>query len=151
MTTTVFSDELINSTQLRTQQKRWLDKAFIEPVSILSGEKQLVLINRDTVKDIFAYNHYASMVIQFCQEQKLGKKNESKVFPWIKHLNDNETMEFTNELLASFLEVVHTKEWNTLEELAEDWIATAEVKSNPDLVEALLTKGDPSAHVRVQV
>jgi len=149
MTATVFSDELINSTQLRTQQKRWLDKALIKPISILSGEKQLVLINRDTAKDIFAYNHYASMVIQFCQEQKSGKNNESKMFPWIKYLDDNETMEFTNELLTSFLEVVQTKEWNTLEELIEDWIATAEVKSHPKLVEALLSKGDPAEHVRL--
>lgn len=43
------------------------------------------------------------------------------LFPWIEHLNEEEVVEFRDELLA----------------LLEDWKATAEVNSSPKLSEVL--------------
>ena len=148
MVTTMFSDEVINSSQLRSQQKRWLDKAYIEPISIVSGEKKLVLLNRERARDILIFNHYAQMIIQFCQEQKGGIVRDSKVFTWIKHLSEDAIFEFHHELLTTFAEVIHSKDWLTLDDLLNDWIATAEVESKPKLAEALLAKEDPARYVK---
>ena len=150
MVTTILSDDVINSSQLRNQQKRWLDKAYIKPVSIMSGEKRLVLLNREQANDMLVLNQYARMVIQFCQEQRPGIAKRSDVFPWIKHLNEDAILEFHNELLTTFAEVIHSRDWLTLDELLSDWIATAEVESKPKLAEALLAKEDPDKYVKVE-
>ena len=150
MVTIVLSDEVINSTQLRNHQRRWLDRAYIKPVSIMSGEKRLVLLNREHAKDMLMLNHFARMIILFGQEQKSGFTKKSDVFPWIKHLSEKAILEFHMELLTTFDEVSHGKDWLTLDELLNDWRATAEVESSPKLARALLAKEDPAKYVKIR-
>ena len=65
MVTTILSDEVINSTDLRDHQKQWFDKALVRPVSIVSGAKKLVLLNRDHAKHMYLLSHYAEIIIRF--------------------------------------------------------------------------------------
>ncbi len=147
MVTTILSDEVINSKELRDNQKFWFDKAEINPVSVRSGNKRLVLLNRQVAKDMYLLNHYAPMIIQFCQEGMFGT-NKSAIFPWIEHLNEEEVVEFRDELLAKFNSAAREGKWGDFGEMLEDWKATAEVNSNPKITEALLAEEDPSTYVR---
>ncbi len=149
MVTTVLSDEIINSTELRNNQKRWLNKAYISPVSVMSGNKKLVILNREQAKHMYFQTQYAEMIIQLYREQEANKK-ESRVFPWIKYLDDGEIEEFKRGLLVAFERAASSREWLVLEELLDDWKATANVASNPALVKALLAEEDPSAYVRAK-
>jgi hypothetical protein len=110
MVTTFLSDDFINSRELRNNQKHWLEKAFLTPISIRSGDKKLVLINRDQARDVYLINYYAQIVIQFCQERS-GENKESKVFPWTKHLQEEQIKQFHKQLLACFNEIIQTKDW----------------------------------------
>ncbi len=147
MVTTILSDEVINSKELRENQKFWFDKAEKSPVSVRSGNKRLVLLNRQVARGMYLLDHYVPMVIRFCQERVLND-NKSTVFPWIEHLNKEERVEFGDELLVSFDSAAREGKWADFEEMLEDWKATAEVNSNPEIVEALLAEEDPSTYVR---
>ncbi len=137
MVTTILSDEVINSTELRNNQKKWLDKAYSSPVSIMSGPKKLVLLNREHAKHMYLLAHYAEEIIQFCREQGSGGKRHSDVFPWIKHLSEAAIGEFNNELLATFEGAMHNKDWSAFEEMLDAWVATAEAMTNPEMVELI--------------
>lgn len=150
MVATILLDEVINSTQLRNNQKRWFDKAYLSPISIISGTKQLVLLNREHAKDMYSLNHYARMVVQFCQEQKSGKVRESAVFPWVKHLSEKAIVEFHEELLTTFGGVVNSKDWLAFDEMLNGWASTAEAMTNPEMVELITTDLSKEEFTRVE-
>jgi hypothetical protein len=148
MTTTFLSDDFINSRELRNNQKYWLDKAYQSPVSIRSGDKKLVLINREQARDVFLTNHYAQLIVEFCQERSVESK-ESRVFPWIKNLPEKHIKQFHKQLLACFNRVIKTGEWLVIEELLDDWKATAEVAANPALSSKLMAEEKTSEYVEL--
>jgi hypothetical protein len=137
MITTILSDDVINSTELRNNQKRWLEKAYVSPISIISGAKKLVLLNREHAKHMYSLIHYAEMIIRYCEERDSGKKGESDVFPWIKHLSGKAIEEFHKELFFTFQKAVDSKDWLTFEEMLNSWIATADAMTNPEMVELI--------------
>ena len=149
MTTTFLSDDVINSKELRDNQKYWLEKASINPVSIKSGARKLVILNREHAKYMYSFNHYAEMIIQFYREQ-IAHKGESSTFPWIKYLDNKAVEEFIKELLVTFDRAVSSQEWSAFEELLDDWKATANVASNPDLAKELLAEEDSSKYVKIK-
>lgn len=149
MVTTVLSDEIINSTELRNNQKRWLDKAYFNPVSIMSGTKKLVLLNREHAKHMYSLTHYAEIVVQFCREQGSGEKRQSDVFPWIKHLSEETIREFNKELLATFEEAAYNKDWSAFGEMLDAWVATAEAMTNPEMAELITADLSKEAFTKV--
>ncbi len=148
MVGTILSDELINSTELRNNQKEWLDRAYISPVSIKSGRKRLVLLNRDEARDMYTLNHYAETIIQFCQEQFSGL-GKSVIFPWVEYLTQEEIEEFKTELITTFVKAIRRRKWHIIEDIITDWAATAEVERNPQLSKLLKAKLEPSSYVEV--
>jgi len=150
MVSTFLSDDVINSKELRDNQKQWFEKAYINPVSIRSGDKKLVLLNREHAKDMYLLNHYSKMIIQFCQEQNSGQTNRSDAFPWIRHLSEKAIAEFHKELLSTFEDVIHNRNWLALEEMISAWIATSEAMTNPEMVELLGYDLDGEEFTRVE-
>lgn len=134
---------------MRNNQKQWLDRAYITPVSIKSGHKRLVLLNRDDARDMYTLNHYAETIIQFCQEQASGS-GKSAIFPWIESLTQEEVEEFKTELITTFVKATRRRKWSTLEEIIRDWAATAEAKTNPEVMELLATDIDEEEFTRVE-
>lgn len=132
---TVLSDEIINSTELRNNQKKWLDKAYTSPVSIVSGDKKLVILNRDYARQIYWLAHYADMIIRFFLVET-------------KYLTKEEKEEFQNEASVAFNKAVENQDWSAFEELLEDWKATAGAAGDSKLSEALLAKENPSSYIR---
>ncbi len=147
---TFLSDDVINCTQLRNNQKHWLDRAYISPVSVKSGAKILVLINRDYAKDMYLLNHYAGMILQFCQELNSEQVGKSDVFPWIKHLSEEEIADFYGELLSTFKDITHSRNWLALEEVISSWQATAEAITNPEMLELLNSDLDSEEFTTVE-
>jgi len=150
MVTTILSDEVINSTELRTNQKKWLEKAYVSPISIMSGAKKLVLLNRQHAKHMYSIIHYAEMIIRYCEERDSGKKGESDVFPWIKHLSENAIEEFHKELFFTFQKSVDNKNWLAFEEMLNSWIATSDAMTNPEMVELINTDLSKEEFTRVE-
>lgn len=148
MGSTFLSDAVISPTELRTRQKHWLDRATENVVTIVSGHKQLALLNREHISKLYAQKHYSELVIRYCQE--LDKKIKSNAFPWTEQLNDGEKLEFHNELLAAIMDAISTNDWLPMEHLIEDWKATAQAISNSALTKSLLAKEDPSKYVRAK-
>jgi hypothetical protein len=148
MATTFLSDAVISPTELRAKQKHWLDRANDSVVTIVSGHKKLALINRELISKLYAQKYYSELVLRYCHE--IEKKIKSDVFPWSVHLNDEEKLEFHNELITTIMSAIVTEDWQSMEQLIEDWKATAEANSNPNIRKALLTEEDPSKYVRIQ-
>jgi len=148
MINTMFADSIVNATDLRKNQKRWLEKAYYEPITVNYGRKQLAIMNRDKVSKLYMANYYTEIVLKACQEFR--DSNESSIFPWVAYLHDAEKAAFYNELLNCTIELIITGNWNELELLIEDWKATAEVERDPELVKVLMAEGDSSQYVEVE-
>jgi hypothetical protein len=150
MATTIFNDDIITSTDLKMHLKHWFERAYISPISVKSGAIKLVLINREQAKHMSLLNYYAEMIIKFCQELHSQQTNKSDVFPWVKHLDKEEIVEFREELLATFTDAAHSGNWLALEEMLNAWIATAEAKTNPEIMELINPTGRPREYVRLK-
>src|SRR5450759_1683224 len=87
MVTTVFSDEIINPTELKKNQRHWLDKALIQPVTVKFGDNGLAIVDREVMKNLYAEKHYAELLVKYCQETTAAK-DKSEVFPWLNSLDD---------------------------------------------------------------
>jgi hypothetical protein len=148
MISTFLSDDVINPTELRANQRHWLDKATENVITIVNGTRKLALINRERISKLYAQKYYSELVIKYCQE--LDKNIKSNVFSWAEYLNDEEKAEFHNELISTIMTAVVTDEWSSMEHLIEDWKATAEANSNPKIAQALLAEEDPSKYVEIK-
>lgn len=54
------------------------------------------------------------------------------VFPWIRHLTDEEVRAFTVELVGALSDAAELSVDNAAEQVIEGWRATARIKADPD-------------------
>lgn len=148
MTSTVFSDFIVNASDLRNNQKQWLERAYNSPITVSYGRRQLAIMNREQVGRLYAANYYLELVTRACDE--FMKENRSSTFPWVEYLSDDEKMQFHREILNRAIKSTLTGNWTQLENLIQDWKATAEVESSPELVKALMAKEDSSQYVEIK-
>lgn len=148
MVNTMFSDFIVSATDLRKNQKRWLERAYENPITISYGHKQLAIMNREQVGKLYTQKHYAELVLKACDE--FVKRQKSDTFPWVEYLSDDEKMQFHSELLTCVMKSIFTGDWTRLEELIQDWKATAETERNPEIVRMLQDKGTPEDYVTVK-
>lgn len=148
MVSTVFSDYIVNATDLRTNQRQWLEKAYNNPITVNYGRKQLAIMNREKVGKLYTANYYSELVLKACKE--FMDENKSSTFPWIEYLSNEEKMQFHTELLSTTLKSIIIGNWTQLEYMIEDWKATAEVESNKKLAKALRAEVDSSHYVEIK-
>jgi hypothetical protein len=154
MAKTMFSDEVVLATDLKKRQRYWFDRARqTGGVTIVQGKvADLVLAPRQKVAAAAETALHARTAAQFLREvitlQRLPA--ESAVFPWLRELDDEEQQEFLQEFVDVFACCSTTGEWVQLEELLEDWQATAEAHRNPELMEAWCTRGRPEDYVPME-
>jgi len=146
MVSTIFSDIIVSPTDLRKNQRLLLDGAYDKPITVKYGRKQLVILRREQVNHMIMAQYYADLVIRYCQEL-YSRKRESVVFPWIDTLDDEERVEFLNELLAEFNESSERNNWPRLAQLLDEWKATAEAKRNPKIIKLLQNIDSPREYV----
>jgi hypothetical protein len=141
METTLFGDAIISQTDLKTNQKRWFDRALKSPVSITGPKgRSFVLINREQVQSTYSINNYAVKILQYIKEiQQIKDESVSTIdaFPWAIHLNDSERKELLSELVLAFNEALHSDNWKFLEETIDSWKATAEALMNSKFIKII--------------
>lgn len=148
MVSTVFSDFIVSATDLRNNQKRWLEKAYDNPITISYGRRQLAIMNREQVGKLYAEKYYVELVLKACEE--FVKEQGSHTFPWLEYLVDEEKTEFHKELLTYVMKSIITGDWTPLEHLIEDWKATAEAATNPEIAKMLQGKATPEKYVTLK-
>jgi hypothetical protein len=148
MTTTFLSDEVISSTELRTNQKHWLEQATEKIITVVNGRKQFALVNREQISNLFAQKHYTELAIGYCQEIRGNTKKDT--FPWSKYLNDEEKVEFSDEFLNAIMSSIITNDWIGVEHLIEDWKATALAIHDSTLLKALTSEEDQSKYAGIE-
>ncbi len=132
---TLFSDQVVNASDLRKNQKQWLEEALKRPVTVNYSRKQLAIMNRDQVRDLFIKVQFAELALAACRNVDKGSILEK--LPWLEQLNAEDRARFRDELVNTFLKSSKTGKWDELEDLLSDWKATAETERSPEVVKAL--------------
>ena len=148
MVTTAFSDEIVNATQLRARQSHWLAMASKRPVTVTYGSSKLTILSREKIRNLYIQAYHLELFVKYCNEVMKGTK--STVFPWIEYLDGEEKEQFHKEYVTSIMVATVTEHWDEVEILLEDWRATAETESNPDLMKALKTKVPKEEYVTIK-
>lgn len=148
MVTHVFDDEIITATKFRTRQSHWLSIASKRPVTVTVGDNKVVVFSRERVHGLYLGRHYLEAAVKLCNEMEKGKK--SLVFPWLEHLDSVEQEQFRDEFVNNVLTAIVTDKWDKVQELLEDWEATAETKSNPDVMKALKAKVRKGQYITIK-
>jgi len=148
MVSIVFSDVIVNATDLRQNQKCWLEKAYENPITVSYGRKQLAIMNREQIGKLYTQKYYSELVLKACEEFMKGLKSDT--FPWEEYLSDEEKIEFHNELLTCAMRSIFTGDWTQLEHAIEDWKATAETERSLEIVKALQDRGTPEQYVTLK-
>ena len=73
----------------------------------------------------------------------------SDIFPWAKHLSKEERIEYRDELITAFTELIHTNNWSILDEIISSWEATAEALTNSKFMEVV--NSEPSQREYVEI
>ncbi|MFC1869896.1 hypothetical protein ACFLYE_01335 [Chloroflexota bacterium] len=145
-----FSDDVINSTQLLRNWGKWAARANQHPVTFLYKGDPLTIISRNHIGKLEKKLYYTSLVFMFCQESIEGKIDDSSALPWSKYLSKSDRDALFYELINSYKESDAKDDWDIIQNVLDDWKATAEVESSPKLAKALLAKEDPSKYVRIK-
>jgi len=146
MVSTIFSDVIVSPTELRRNQKLFLDGAYDKPITVKYGRKLLAILRREQVNHMIMVHYYADLIVRYCQEIHSGKR-ESIVFPWMDSLDDEERLEFLNELLGEFSNSSERNNWSSLAQLLDEWKATAEAKRNPEIIKLMQNIDSPREYV----
>lgn len=145
MIETVFSDHVVSASDLRANQKRWLQEALKRPVTVNYNRKQLAIMKRELVRDLLIKVHFADLTLAACRDLEKGSIFET--FPWLESLTPKERLEFRDELIECFAGSSKTGRWDDMDDLIADWKATAEAKRSPQLVRALKDEPSPGDYV----
>ncbi|MDP2918773.1 MAG: hypothetical protein Q8O43_00940 [Dehalococcoidia bacterium] len=145
MTSIVFSDEIVKTTELRKKQKLWLEKAYRKPITIPYKDDNLTIMNRAEAGRMLEQIKYITMLIEYWDGTKHGRK--SKVFPWVNALDVKEQKEFRDELLETAVRCMEKEDWTEFRELLDDWKATAEAIGKPVLLKLARRKSPAGKYI----
>jgi len=150
---TVFSDEIVQATELKRNQRHWFDRARqVGGLTIVQGKQaDLVLAPRAVVAAHTRAAYYARLMGQFFLET-VGQERASgsAVFPWLADLDQDDQLVFRRAIARAFADCSATNRWEELDELLEDWQATAQANRNPDLMAAWRSRGRPEDYAPLE-
>jgi len=145
-----FDDEVIKSTQLIRNWGHWATKAANHPVTIMYKDNPIILISRRHISELNKKLHYTSLIFNFCQGIIEGEADKNSSLPWVTYLSDDLREELAKELIDAYRKSDAIDDWSILQDTIDDWKATAEIESNPNLAKALLAEEDPSKYVEIK-
>ncbi len=151
----IFADDVVQATELKKNQKYWLDRARQRGgVTIVQGRvADLVLAPRRQVAANAQGVLHARLVGQFVLEMTRVNQQlaDSAVFPWFKDLDDEERRSFYRELVETFFTCLVLEDWRRFDELLEDWQATAEANQRPEVLATWRTRGNPADYALMKL
>jgi len=142
----MFGDEVVQATELKRNQRHWFERARqTGGVTIVQGRRaDLVLAPRRVVAGNMETAQRVRLIGQFLLEWiRAGNGNlvASVVFPWLADLDQAERQQFYTNLIKVFAECVTRGDWTALDELLEDWQATAEANRTQGLLDVWEQRG----------
>ena len=145
MDTIAFSDEIVNATELRNNQKHWLDLASRIPVTIAYGKHSLTIVPREKIARLLVQNHYLELAVKLYADISTGKSSDA--LPWVEYLDENGQREFLQEFIGAIKRAVSGDNWVNMETLLDYWKATAETLQDKSAVIAAKTRGRKGKHI----
>jgi hypothetical protein len=145
MVNLTFSDEIVNATDLRNNQKYWLDAASRKPVTVAYGKHNLAILSRQQIAELYKQNYYLGIVLRLC-----SGVNDLPELPWVKILDDDDRAEFIDEFTSAMNKALSSNNWHDIEILLEDWKATAETLNNKITMKALINKQRKDRYIPLQ-
>jgi len=149
LTDIAFSDDVINSSQLKRHWKHWISQVYQHPITIVTKDEPLILIKRKDISELTRKMYYTYLVVSFCQRYIKERSGKGSALAWTEYLGTADMREFFKELLKAYEESYNKDDWSIIQDTLEDWKATAEVESNPELSKLLKAKLEPSSYVEV--
>ena len=142
----MFRDDVVHATELKRNQRHWFDRARqTGGVTIVQGRRaDLVLASRRVVAENMETAQRAQLIGQFLLEwlrAENGSLVDSVIFSWLADLDQTERQQFHADLIKVFAECVTRGDWTALDELLENWQATAEANRTQGLLDAWERRG----------
>ena len=148
MSTTIISLEL--DERLLAEARRLAGRQATEVEDVLIQALSFCLAHPEEGLGKEALLHVRQFA-QFMGERTDGDWREtSPVFPWLRHLDDEERQEFTCAYIETFNQALEEDEWEALHTFLEGWEATAELNRYPDILAAVLEPADPHQFIEVR-
>jgi hypothetical protein len=148
MVNIAFSDEIVNATELRNNQKHWLDLASRSPVTVAYGRHSLAIVNRERIARLLAQNHYLELAVKLYAD--INTRKSSDILPWVEYLDESERREFLQEFISAVKRALTGDDWINLETLLDDWKATAETLHDKVAVRALTSRGRKDKYIALK-
>lgn len=144
-----YNDDIIKVSELKKNWPHWGERARNQPVTILYKDDPLTLISRKYISELTKKIAYTNLVISFCQGYLEDKSGKRSALPWATYLTSVDRRTFLRELMGAYEESYAKDDWTIIQNVIDDWKATAEVESNPKLAKILAKEDDPSKYVKV--
>jgi len=144
-----FGDDIINATELKRNWGHWVAQAYDHPITILYKNDHLTLTRRKYISEMSRRMYYTYLVASICRGV-MASKDISHTLSWAAYLNDTDKGNFFTELLNAFEESYAKDDWGIIQDVIDDWKATAEVERSPKLSKALRARGKPSEYVEIK-
>lgn len=142
-----FSDEIIKATALNRTSGAVLDKASINPVTIVRNEECFALLKRDEFARLVAEADHAGKVTEvlcaaFQAMQGKSLATES-LYGWLRAFDKDEIQDLVTEVLEAFHNApVVVDGWEELEAVIHEWHESAIAILSDDLTDAFSTESD---------
>jgi len=148
--TVAFSDEIITSSELKRHWSQWIKKAHDHPVTIMYKNDPLALVSRKLINELSKQIYYTYLLVSFSQNYIENRTGRRSALSWAAYLSDRDRRDFFKELLSAYEESYAKDDWSIIQDVLDDWKATAEVERSPELSKALMAEEDPSKYVKLE-
>jgi hypothetical protein len=136
---TLFSDEIVQITEFKKHAKAYADRARERPLTIVQGGvADLALLPRELVAIALRRHEHLIQALDLLMHQ--ANDTQLRFLTWADDLDDQERADFTAEYVSAIqrAEGLDTPQaWEAVNELVEDWAATAEALDNEELMNAV--------------
>lgn len=135
----LFTDQIVQITEFKRHAKAYADVARQRPITIAQGSTaDLTLASREMVGRVLRAREHLGGVMELLQNQLSGSSIQA--LAWADKLGDEDLRTFVNQYTESLQNALGSDSdaaWEAVEELLEDWQATAEALDNAELHDAL--------------
>ena len=145
-----YNDDIINVSELKKNWPQWGERARNKPVTILYKDDPLTLISRKYIGELTKKMYYTNLMVSFCQGYLEDKSGRRGTLPWAAYLKSADRRTLLRELMSAYEESYAKDDWMIVQNVVDDWKATAEVESNPRLAKALMADEDSSQYIEIK-
>ena len=135
----IFSDELVNATELNRRSGRVLDMARLRPVTVARNDEFFTLIRRDEISHIVSDAAHTKQFVELITSALLPNPclEATHPFGWLRAFDRDELQQFVTEVLAAYRKAELCAEgWEEFEAIVHEWHESAIAILSEDLADA---------------